>query len=78
MTVKITEDQTTWISDSGIQDDVPFTVYENTDGKKWIVTGNCNACGACEIFEEGYLGQTIQYENSGLASAAMVSHGSME
>ncbi len=44
-----TEDYTTWITETGLINDEPYVNYENTDGKKWRVYGNCNACGACEI-----------------------------
>jgi hypothetical protein len=52
MTKQITEDNTTWISDSGTDNNIPFVEYENTDGKKWRIHGACNACGLCEVYEE--------------------------
>ena len=47
-----TIDYTTWITDTGVINDEPYTDYENTDGKKWRVYGTCNACGMCENYEE--------------------------
>jgi hypothetical protein len=44
-----TEDYTTWINAIGEIDGEQFVEYENTDGKKWRVFGQCNACGACEM-----------------------------
>jgi hypothetical protein len=39
-----TMDPTTWITDQGDG----FICYENADGKKWTIFGQCNSCGACE------------------------------
>lgn len=39
-----TEDPTTFIVDGGPD----WKVYENTDGRRWVIRGTCVACGVCE------------------------------
>lgn len=53
-----TEDQNTWIIETGLIDNVPYKIYENSDGRKWITKGVCIACGACEP-KIGNVGETI-------------------
>lgn len=54
----LTEDPTTWIvSRTGNQIE-----YENTDGKRWTITGVCNACGLCEEFS-GVIGVPSTHDN---------------
>lgn len=40
-----TQDPNTFITDRG----PGFVVYENTDGKRWIILGTCICCGQCEV-----------------------------
>lgn len=39
-----TEDPTTWI----VEQTHDYKIYENTDGRKWKISGRCIACGLCE------------------------------
>lgn len=54
-----TEDPTTVITNH--YDDV--WEYENTDGRRWRITGTCNACGACEMPPEAIDGQPVVLSN---------------
>jgi hypothetical protein len=54
--IEETMDPTTWITDR--VDDVVY--YQNTDGKRWRISGTCNRCGACETFSLA-AGQTAEY-----------------
>jgi hypothetical protein len=42
--IEETEDPTTWITAR----DGTTIFYENTDGRRWSMSGICIACGACE------------------------------
>jgi hypothetical protein len=55
----ITEDTTTWIES---RDDTS-AVYENTDGKRWRVSGSCNQCGLCEVYNNDPLNTEITHVN---------------
>jgi hypothetical protein len=47
--IEETMDPTTWITSRTTNDNNESVLeYENTDGKKWKITGNCIACGLCE------------------------------
>lgn len=62
--IEETEDPTTWItqrSDGKIY-------YENTDGRKWWISGTCIACGECESFPNPFIpGMIIEQVNWRLA-----------
>lgn len=54
-----TEDPSTWI----IEKDSNRTVYENTDGKRWEISGNCNQCGLCETYNNEPLNTEVVQKN---------------
>jgi hypothetical protein len=56
----LTEDNTTWIESIS---DEEGAIYENTDGKRWRVSGSCNQCGLCEIYNNEPLNQEIVHTN---------------
>lgn len=59
MTIQ-TCDITTWITEKSDS----IIVYENSDGKKWQISGICNACGLCEIYEPPVaIGEIILHTN---------------
>jgi hypothetical protein len=42
-------DPTTWITSRTVNvANNPVIKYENIDGKRWKIVGECNACGLCE------------------------------
>ena len=44
-----TQDPTVVITARGVEGGVPFVVYENTQGERWVIRGVCIACGECEV-----------------------------
>jgi hypothetical protein len=54
-----TEDYTTWITEKTND----YVIYENTEGKRWKVSGTCNQCGMCETYENYPLNQPIEQKN---------------
>jgi len=55
----LTEDYTTWI----IEKTEDSVTYENTDGKRWVVSGKCNQCGMCETYNDEPLNTPIDQIN---------------
>lgn len=48
--IEETEDPTTWITSR--ENDKIY--YENSDGKRWWISGTCTACGECESFPDNF------------------------